>query len=228
MAEPDLVFPNYGDHAYAKIELDRALRSTTFAAGWSVSRTTCCATSCGRRCGRWCATASCPRPNTSPSAATQLPSEPDQDIVEVFLERVAMTLVRYVPEARRNQEAHAWFELARGTRRSNRRRSPDLWARSAIRAGSVSRRRGRLAAHRRRLASRSAALSLTRRCAGRSASGRSPRSPDGEGLLADRDKADRPIVAAGLCSRRRLRVRPLKSKKRTGIGSWVRAMALSI
>jgi aminopeptidase N len=136
MPEPQLVFPNYGDHAYAKIELDRAsveyvrgglerieddlLRNLLWASLWEMVRD--------------CQLSSI---EFLDICRQQLPSEPDEDIVEVFLERVAMTLVRYVPEARRKQEAHAWFELALEALSAATDDDRQIsWARSAIRAAA--------------------------------------------------------------------------------------------
>jgi len=136
LPEPELVFPNYGDHAYAKIELDERsvayirgglhrvddglLRNLLWASLWEMVR-------------------DCQLKSTDYLAIcrAQLPTERDQDILQVVLERVAMTLVRYVPESSRLTEAHEWFELALATLAT----APDAdtqvaWARSAIRAAS--------------------------------------------------------------------------------------------
>jgi aminopeptidase N len=64
---------------------------------------------------------------------TRLGAEPDHDIVSSSLERMALALARYVPESRREAEAHAVFEAAM----ANLRAADDsdghiIWARSAI------------------------------------------------------------------------------------------------
>jgi len=131
---PDLVFPNHGDHAYAKVELDEQtvdyvrdrlrniddelLRQLLWASLWEMVRD---------------------QRLTSLEylavASRQLPDEADLDILEIVLERLAIVLRRYVPDSRLAAESHAWFELAL----DNLARSPAgdaqiLWARSAIAA----------------------------------------------------------------------------------------------
>ena len=136
MPEPELVFPNYGDHAYAKIDLDDKsldyvrsgldrvdddlLRNLLWASLWEMVR-------------------DCRIKSTDYLAIcrTQLPNERDLDIVGVVLERVAMTLVRYVPESRRLAEAHEWFELALScVAKTDTADAEVAWARSAIRAAA--------------------------------------------------------------------------------------------
>ena len=136
MPEPELVFPNYGDHAYAKIDLDDRsldyvrsgldrvdddlLRNLLWASVWEMVR-------------------DCRIKSTDYLAIcrAQLPSERDLDIVGVVLERVAMALVRYVPESSRLPEAHAWFELALDTiAHASQPDAEVAWARSAIRAAA--------------------------------------------------------------------------------------------
>jgi aminopeptidase N len=69
--------------------------------------------------------------------SAQLPAEHDLDILEVVFERVAWAITRYVPEARREAEAHAWFELAlRCLAGAAEGDEQILWARSAIRAAT--------------------------------------------------------------------------------------------
>ncbi len=129
---PDLVFPNYGDHAYAKIELDPLslrytrehleridddlLRALLWMSMWEMVR-------------------DCQLPSTEflAIARQRLADERDMDILSMVLDRVGMTLVRFVPEAARDNEAHATFETAL----ANLHRAPAgdakiLWARSAI------------------------------------------------------------------------------------------------
>ncbi|MFN8557655.1 MAG: hypothetical protein U0531_10015 [Dehalococcoidia bacterium] len=46
-ATPAMVFPNYNDHAFAKITLDADFRSSSSAQVWSGSSTCCCASCSG-------------------------------------------------------------------------------------------------------------------------------------------------------------------------------------
>jgi len=137
MPEPELVFPNYGDHAYAKIDLDDKsldyvrsgldrvdddlLRNLLWASLWEMVR------DCSIKSTDYLAI-----------CRAQLPNERDLDIVGVVLERVAMTLVRYVPESRRLAEAHEWFELALScVAKADTADAEVAWARSAIRAAAA-------------------------------------------------------------------------------------------
>ena len=166
LAEPDLVFPNHGDHAYAKVELDERsvdyvrsrlqsvddelLRQLLWASLWEMVRDPA------------------PSPEYLAIGAAQLPTEYDLDILEIVLERVAMALVRYVPEAIACRVA----QVVRVTCRCSLSARPgraDPWARSAIAsrvdAGDVERLVAASATGK-----PSAASSSTRRCAGRSSS----------------------------------------------------------
>ena len=133
-AEPDLVFPNHGDHAYAKVELDERsveyirnrldrvddalLRALLWMSLWEMVRDT------KLRSTDYLAI-----------AAAQLDTEKDLDIVEVVLERVYISLMRYVPESQRDRQAHEWFELSlRNLVTATQEDARILWARSAIRA----------------------------------------------------------------------------------------------
>ena len=136
MAEPQLVFPNYGDHAYAKIQLDQ--RSVEYARG-GLDRVDDDLLRNLLWASLWEMVRDCQLTSTDylEICRAQLPSESDQDIVEVVLERVAMTLVRYLPESRRHEEAHEWFELAlRALADSKEPDAQIAWARSAIRAAA--------------------------------------------------------------------------------------------
>jgi aminopeptidase N len=134
LPEPDLVFPNYGDHAYAKVALDESsvdyvrggldrvdddfLRNLLWASLWEMVRD-----------------AQLKSTDYLAICRSQLPTENDQDIVSVALERVAMALLRFVSESKRLDEAHAWFEVALDALAAAT--NPDAqisWARSAIRA----------------------------------------------------------------------------------------------
>ena len=136
MAEPQLVFPNYGDHAYAKIQLDQ--RSVEYARG-GLDRVDDDLLRNLLWASLWEMVRDCQLTSTDylEICRAQLPSESDQDIVEVVLERAAMTLVRYLPESRRHEEAHEWFELAlRALADSKEPDAQIAWARSAIRAAA--------------------------------------------------------------------------------------------
>jgi aminopeptidase N len=131
-ALPDLVFPNHGDHAYAKIALDprsvefvrqkldrvddELLRELLWMSLWEMVRDRQLRSTEYLAIGR-----------------QRLVAEPDQDILDMVLERAALTISRYVPEASREAEAHLWFEAAL----ANLAAAPAgdrqiLWARSAV------------------------------------------------------------------------------------------------
>ena len=136
-ALPDLVFPNYGDHAYAKIALDRRsleyvrahlhrvddtlLRELLWMSLWEMVRDRNLRSTEYLAIGR-----------------SRLAAEPDLDILDSVLQRAALAIDRYVPESQRLDEAHAWFETAlanlaaaeAGDRRI-------VWARSAISAAAT-------------------------------------------------------------------------------------------
>lgn len=110
-AVPDLVFPNYGDHAYAKVALDA--RSLEFVRGsldrvddgllrellwmslWEMVRDRQLRSTEYLAIGR-----------------AQLGAEKDRDILDMAVERTSLALSRFVPESRREEEAHLWFESA--------------------------------------------------------------------------------------------------------------------
>ena len=131
-AAPALVFPNYGDHAYAKVALDAAsvefvrsslnrvddalLRELLWMSLWEMVRDQ------QLRSTEYLAI-----------ARERLGVESDQDILDMAVERVALALARFVPESRREAESHLWFETAL----SNLATSSDadrqiLWARTAV------------------------------------------------------------------------------------------------
>jgi aminopeptidase N len=128
---PDLVFPNYGDHAYAKVSLDPAsvdfvrrnldrvddelLRELLWMSLWEMVRDRELGSTEYLAIGR-----------------SELPDEPDLDILNTVLDRSALVVSRYVPESMRESEAHVWFAAALenvGTSDGDRK---ILWARSAI------------------------------------------------------------------------------------------------
>jgi aminopeptidase N len=108
---PQLVFPNHADHAYAKVALDAAtlayvhrhldrvddplLRQLLWMSLWEMVRDTQLRST-----------------DFLAIAREHLDAETDLDILKSVLERVVMTLTRFVPEARREAEAHAVFETA--------------------------------------------------------------------------------------------------------------------
>jgi aminopeptidase N len=131
-ALPDLVFPNYGDHAYAKIALDdksliyvreqldrvddALLRELLWMSLWEMVRDRQLRSIEHLAIGR-----------------SRLAAEPDLDILDSVLERSAIAIDRYVPESQRLSEAHAWFENAManlGAEDGGDRQI--LWARSSI------------------------------------------------------------------------------------------------
>ncbi len=129
---PALVYPNHGDHAYAKIALDpvsiefvRAkldrveddlLRALLWTSLWEMVRDSQLTSTEYLSIGR-----------------VQLPSEPDLDITDIVLERSAIALARYVPESKREAESHAWFEVAlENLARGQESDRQIIWARSAV------------------------------------------------------------------------------------------------
>ncbi|CAN5748947.1 aminopeptidase N [soil metagenome] len=131
-AAPDLVFPNHGDHAFAKIALDPTslefvrhrldrvedplLRELLWMSLWEMVRDRQLRSTEYLDIGR-----------------ARLGAEPDLDILDMALERAGLVIGRFVPEAQREAEAHAWFETALANLASaeagDRR---ILWARSSI------------------------------------------------------------------------------------------------
>jgi aminopeptidase N len=108
---PQLVFPNHGDHAYAKASLDgrsveyvrdhldrvedALLRQLLWTSLWEMVR------DCELRSTDFLAI-----------ARRWLPAEPDLDILDSVLERSALVHARYVPEPKRLSEAHLSFTTA--------------------------------------------------------------------------------------------------------------------
>jgi aminopeptidase N len=108
---PDLVFPNHGDHGYAKVDLDATsvgfvrrhlatvgdglLRELLWMSLWEMVR--------DRKLRSTAYLAIC---------REGLAAEPDDDIFDNVLDRAGLAIARYVPEARREAQAHAWFEFA--------------------------------------------------------------------------------------------------------------------
>jgi len=68
------------------------------------------------------------------------------DVLDVVLERVAMTVARYIPERVREQSAHEWFELALDNLVVAAGDAQILWARSAIKVAATADDVARLAA----------------------------------------------------------------------------------
>jgi aminopeptidase N len=133
---PDLIFPNYGDHAYAKVSLDQAsvdfvrtnldkvddalLRELLWMSLWEMVRDSQLRSTEYLSIGR-----------------SELPDEPDQDILNTVLERAALVINRYVPESIRESEAHKWVESALDNVASSTGDRQIMWARSAIVAAST-------------------------------------------------------------------------------------------
>jgi aminopeptidase N len=131
-ATPDFVFPNYDDHAYAKVALDPV---TLEYVGSSLDHIDdgCCASWCGCRSGRWCATPSCARPSSWPSAAIGYLTRPTSTLSTPAVERATMTLWRFVPDSQRAAEAAQMFQSAVSNLKSARTADARIiWARAAI------------------------------------------------------------------------------------------------
>ncbi|HVM31306.1 MAG TPA: aminopeptidase N [Candidatus Limnocylindrales bacterium] len=135
-AAPALVFPNHNDHAYAKVALDARslgyvreglgriddplLRQLLWMSLWEMVR------DC--QLGSLDFLSICRR---------QLQLEPDLDIVDAMLQRIALAQARYVPDAVRLREAHATFDAALDSLRNARNSDGRIiWARAAIAAAA--------------------------------------------------------------------------------------------
>ncbi|MEX2546487.1 MAG: aminopeptidase N [Chloroflexota bacterium] len=133
---PDLVFPNYGDHAYAKVSLDPAsvdfvrrnldrvddelLRELLWMSLWEMVRDRELRTTEYLDIGR-----------------SELPDEPDLDILNTVLERSALAINRYIPESKREVESHKWLEAALANVAATDGDRQIMWARSAINVAST-------------------------------------------------------------------------------------------
>jgi aminopeptidase N len=140
---PDLVFPNYGDHAYAKVSLDEAsvnfvrtnldkvedslLRELLWMSLWEMVR------DCQLRSTEYLAI-----------GRTELPDEPDLDILNTVLERAALVINRYIPESVREAEARMWLDAALDNAARSDGDRQIMWARSAIAAAATAADVGRL------------------------------------------------------------------------------------
>jgi aminopeptidase N len=131
-AAPELVFPNYGDHAYAKVALDgesldfvRAnlnrvddplLRELLWMSLWEMVRDQKLSST-----------------EYLAIARERIGSESDRDILDMAVERSAIALARFVPESRREEESHLWFETALKLLGATTDADQQiLWARSAV------------------------------------------------------------------------------------------------
>jgi aminopeptidase N len=110
-AKPDFVYPNYNDHAYAKIALDpqsldyvgrsldriddRFLRQLVWMSMWEMVR------DCQLKSTEFLAI-----------GRQRLPAETDLDIVNSAVERSIICVQRFIPDSARQREAHAMFEFA--------------------------------------------------------------------------------------------------------------------
>jgi len=133
---PDLVFPNYGDHAYAKVSLDEAsvdfirtnldkvedalLRELLWMSLWEMVRDRELRSTEYLSIGR-----------------SELPDEPDMDIVNTVLDRSAILINRYLPESSRVADSHIWFEAALDNAAQATGDRQIMWARSAINAAAT-------------------------------------------------------------------------------------------
>ena len=136
ISEAEIVFPNYGDHAYTKIELDR--RTVDYARG-GLARVDDDLTRNMLWASLWEMVRDRQLKSTEYLAIcrAQLAQERDQDIREFVLERVGLAISRFVPETRRLEEAHLWFELAiKSLGAASEEDERIAWARSAIRAAA--------------------------------------------------------------------------------------------
>jgi aminopeptidase N len=136
LALPDLVFPNHGDHAYAKVALDDTsleyvrdrldrvedplLRALLWMSLWEMVRDRQLRSTEYLAIGR-----------------DRLDGEPDLDILNTVLDRTVLTVTRYVPEDVREAESHHWFvnALENVARTDGDRRI--MWARAAINIAST-------------------------------------------------------------------------------------------
>jgi aminopeptidase N len=128
---PDFVFPNYGDYAYAKVSLDEKsvefirqhldkvddalLRQLLWMSLWEMVR------DCELRSTEYLAI-----------GRSELPDEPDHDILNSVLERTQLLISRYLPESLRESEAHQWFEVAVAQAARTVGDPRLLWERSAV------------------------------------------------------------------------------------------------
>ncbi len=133
-ATPALVFPNHGDHAYAKVELDEVslhyvrehlervddplLRQLLWMSLWEMVRDR------RLRSGEFL-----------DIVREKLPVEMDLDLVEAVFDRTEAVLSFYVPEARRETEAEGIFRVAWEALRSRPAGDAQIvWARATIMA----------------------------------------------------------------------------------------------
>ncbi|HUR16653.1 MAG TPA: aminopeptidase N [Candidatus Limnocylindrales bacterium] len=128
---PDFVFPNYGDYAYAKVSLDEKsvdfirhhldkvddalLRQLLWMSLWEMVRDRELSSIEYLAIGR-----------------SELPDEPDHDILNSILDRTGLLMSRYVPESMREAEAHQWYQVALAQVARSTGDKQLLWARSAI------------------------------------------------------------------------------------------------
>jgi aminopeptidase N len=134
---PELVFPNHGDHTYAKVQLDAAslgfvrrnlarvddalLRELLWMSLWEMVRDRQLRSTAYLAIGR-----------------ELLSTEPDLDITNTVLDRAALSIARYVPEGAREQQAHSWFEFALVNVAASNGDRRIIWARSAIQVAASS------------------------------------------------------------------------------------------
>lgn len=129
---PELIFPNNGDHAYAKVALDpqsldfvrrnlnqvqdELLRELLWMSLWEMVRDQQLRST-----------------EYLTIARERVSSETDEDVLDMVVERAELALARFVPESRREQEAHSWFETALANLAAAKSADQQiLWARSAV------------------------------------------------------------------------------------------------
>jgi aminopeptidase N len=128
---PDLVFPNYNDLAYTKIALDKEslefVRNTS--SGWRTRL----------RQLLWSSLWSMVRDQQLKSTdylalvREKVALEPNPELVEAVLNNATGALGRYVPEDRRDAEAHAFFEFAwKSLKAAPKGDAQIIWARALI------------------------------------------------------------------------------------------------
>lgn len=131
-AVPSLVFPNYNDHAYAKIALDGAsvawvrdnldrvsdplMRQLLWQALWDMTRDQ-----------------QLPATEFVALAGAKIQTETHLDLVESVLGRIYATLSRYIPDDRRAAAFHDFFTIAWNMLHRVPEGDPQItWARAAI------------------------------------------------------------------------------------------------
>ncbi len=131
-AAPQLVFPNYNDHAYAKIKLDDA--SVAYVRG-NLDRIT----DPLLRQSLWSSLWDMVRDQQLTStdflalAGDKVRAEHDLSLVQSIIDRCLGALGRYVPDSKRDASFHAFFEVARAALQAAAAGDEQItWARALI------------------------------------------------------------------------------------------------